>query len=100
MKIIITENQLNMLKFQRRLNFVQEYIDGLYEESNRDDVCKHWTKGESDSFVNSSMGNIVSRICDEIGNYDSYDDIYEYLVDNGYRSQLDDFFFDTLRNYC
>jgi GDPmannose 4,6-dehydratase len=35
-----------------------------------------------------------------IGNMDSYDEIYDYIVDNGYRKQIEDFFFDTLRNYC
>jgi CRISPR/Cas system-associated endonuclease/helicase Cas3 len=31
---------------------------------------------------------------------DSYDEIYDYIVDNGYRKQIEDFFFDTLDNYC
>ncbi len=100
MKIIITENQLNMLKFQRRLNFVQEYIDKLPEDSSIDDICNHWTEDESDAFVNNTMWDLVTQICDEIGNMDSYDEIYEYIVDNGYRKQIEDFFFDTLRNYC
>ena len=96
MKIIITENQLNMLKFQRRLNFVQEYIDKLPEDSSIDDICNHWTEDESDAFVNNTMWDLVTQICDEIGNMDSYDEIYEYIVDNGYRKQIEDFFFDTL----
>lgn len=100
MKIIITENQLNMLKFQRRLNFVQEYIDKLPEDSSIDDICNHWTEDESDAFVNNTMWDLVTQICDEIGNMDSYDEIYEYIVDNGYRKQIEDFFFDTLDNYC
>ncbi len=100
MKIIITENQLNMLKFQRRLNFVQEYIDKLPEDSSIDDICNNWTENESDAFVNNTMWDLVTQICDEIGNMDSYDEIYEYIVDNGYRKQIEDFFFDTLRNYC
>ena len=100
MKIIITENQLNMLKFQRRLNFVQEYIDKLPEDSSIDDICNHWTEDESDAFVSNTMWDLVSQICDEIGNMDSYDEIYYYIVDNGYRKQIEDFFFDTLDNYC
>ena len=100
MKIIITENQLNMIKFQRRLGFVQEYIDKLPEDSSIDDICNHWTKDESDAFVNNTMWDLVTQICDEIGNMDSYDEIYEYIVDNGYRKQIEDFFFDTLDNYC
>lgn len=89
-----------MLKFQRRLNFVQEYIDKLPKDSSIDDICNHWTEDESDAFVNNTMWDLVTQICDEIGNMDSYDEIYEYIVDNGYRKQIEDFFFDTLRNYC
>jgi hypothetical protein len=97
---VITESQHNMLKFQRRLGFVREYIDGLPEDPNIDDICNHWTEDESDAFVSNTMWDLVTQICDEIGNMDSYDEIYEYLVDNGYRTQIEDFFFDTLRNYC
>ena len=100
MKIIITENQLNMIKFQRRLNFVKEYIDKLPENPDIDDICNHWTEDESDAFVNNTMWDLVTQICDEIGNMDSYDEIYDYIVDNGYRKQIEDFFFDTLDNYC
>ena len=100
MKIIITENQLNMLKFQRRLGFVKDYIDKLPENPDIDDICNHWTEDESDAFVSNTMWDLVSQICDEIGNMDSYDEIYDYIVDNGYRKQIEDFFFDTLRNYC
>ena len=92
MKIIITENQLNMLKFQRRLGFVQEYIDKLPEDSSIDDICNHWTEDESDAFVSNTMWDLVTQICDEIGNMDSYDEIYDYIVDNGYRKQIEDFF--------
>ena len=97
---VITESQHNMLKFQRRLGFVKEYIDGLPEDPNIDDICNHWTEDESDAFVSNTMWDLVTQICDEIGNMDSYEEIYEYLVDNGYRTQIEDFFFDTLRNYC
>ena len=54
MKIIITENQLNMIKFQRRLGFVQDYIDNMSEDPSIDDICNHWTKDESDAFVNNT----------------------------------------------
>ena len=47
-----------------------------------------------------SFWDLVTQICDEIGNMDSYDEIYDYIVDNGYREQIYDFFYDTLRNYC
>jgi hypothetical protein len=97
---VITESQHNMLKFQRRLGFVREYIDGLPEDPDIDDICNHWTEDESDAFVSNTMWDLVTQICDEIGNMDSYEEIYEYLVDNGYRTQIEDFFFDTLRNYC
>ena len=97
---VITESRHNMLKFQRRLGFVKEYIDGLPEDPDIDDICNHWTEDESDAFVSNTMWDLVTQICDEIGNMDSYDEIYEYLVDNGYRTQIEDFFFDTLRNYC
>jgi hypothetical protein len=97
-RIIITEDQYNMLrnKAQRRLSFIDEHMDEL----DRDQVCDYWTKDEVDDYVNSSMANVAEQICDQIGSYDLYDEIYEYLADKGYKSQFRDFFINTHDNYC
>jgi hypothetical protein len=81
---------------QRRLGFINQHINEL----ERDDVCEYWSEDEVENYVDSSMSNIVGQVCSEIGSYDIYDDIYEYLVDNGYQSQFRDFFIDTKNNYC
>ena len=98
MKIIITEDQHKVLRnrVQRRLGFIDQYIGEL----DPNDVCDYWTESEVDYYVISSMQNAVEKVCDEIGSYDLYDEIYEYLADNGYKSYFRDFFFDTINNYC
>ena len=98
MKIIITESQYEMLRnrAQRRLRFIEQYVEDL----NSDDVCNYWTRGEVEEYVNSSMANIVEQVCDQIGSYDLYGDIYEYLVNNDYQSQIREFFIDTHNTYC
>jgi len=95
---VITEDEDKMLrnKAQRRMGFIDQHVNEL----ERDDVCKYWYKDEVDDYVFSSMKNVVEQVCDQIGSYDLYDDIYEYLVDNGYQSQFRDFFIDTHDNYC
>jgi hypothetical protein len=95
---VITEDEDKMLrnKAQRRMGFIDQHVNEL----ERDDVCKYWYKDEVDDYVFSSMKNVVEQVCDQIGSYDLYDDIYEYLVDNGYQSQFRDFFNDTHDNYC
>jgi len=96
MKIIITENQYNMLRLQRRLGYVDEHISDL----DRDSVCDYWSKDEIREYVDSSMANIVEQLCEQIGNDDLYEYIYQYLIDNGYQSQFRDFFIHTYDNYC
>lgn len=95
---VITEDEDNMLRSraQRRLGFIDQHVTEL----DRDDVCEYWSKDEVDDYVNSSMANVTEQVCDQIGSYDLYDEIYEYLVDKGYRSQFIDFFIDTHDNYC
>ena len=95
---VITEDDNNMLRkrAQRRLSFIDEHM----EELSREDICQYWSKDEEGEYVNSAMINIVQQVSNEIGSYDLYDEIYEYLVDNGYRSQFRDFFIDTKNNYC
>jgi hypothetical protein len=95
---VITEDDEKMLRSraQRRLSFIEE----LMNELDRDDVCDYWTNGEVDDYVYSSMANVVEQICDQIGSYDLYDEIYAYLVDKGYGTQFRDFFIDTKNNYC
>ena len=98
MKIIITEDQHNMLRrrAQRRLEFIDQHI----EELNPHDICEYWGEDEIDDYVDSSMSNLVEQICDQINGYELYDEIYEYLVDNGYKSKFRDFFIDTKDNFC
>ena len=98
MKYLITEDQHNMLRkrTQRRLGFIDQHVTEL----DRDDVCEYWSKDEVDEYVDSSMSNVVQQICEQTGSFDLYDEIYEYLVDNGYQSQFRDFFIDTKHNYC
>jgi hypothetical protein len=96
MKIIITESQYNMLRLQRRLGYVDEYMSNL----DRNDICDYWSKDEIGEYVDSSMANIVEQLCEQIGNDDLYEYIYQYLIDNGYHSQFRDFFIHTYDNYC
>jgi hypothetical protein len=95
---VITEDEDKMLRSraQRRLGFIDQYMSEL----DPNDVCDYWTDSEVDYYVISSMQNAVEKVCDEIGSYDLYDEIYEYLADNGYKSQFRDFFIDTKNNYC
>jgi hypothetical protein len=95
---VITEDEDKMLRSraQRRLSFIDEHMDEL----DRDQICDYWTKDEVDDYVNSSMANVVEQICDQIGSYDLYYEIYDYLADKGYKTQFRDFFIDTKNNYC
>ena len=95
---VITEDEDKMLRSraQRRLSFIDEHMDEL----DRDQICDYWTKDEVDDYVNSSMANVVEQICDQIGSYDLYYEIYDYLADKGYKTQFRDFFIDTINNYC
>jgi hypothetical protein len=95
---VITEDEEKMLRSraQRRLSFIDEHINEL----DRDQVCDYWTKDEVDDYVNSSMANVIEQICDQIGSYDLYYEIYDYLADKGYKTQFRDFFIDTINNYC
>jgi hypothetical protein len=98
MKYLVTEDQDEILmnKFRRRLNYVQEYIDGLFGDTNV--ICNYWSEHEVNAYVNNSMWDLTLELCDQIGDYDAYDQIYEILVNNGYRDQIRDFFIDTIRN--
>jgi hypothetical protein len=95
---VITEDEDKMLrnKAQRRMGFIDQHVNEL----ERDDVCEYWTEDEVDDYVDSSMSNIVQQVCEQIGSFDLYNELYEYLVDNGYQSQFKDFFIDTKNNYC
>ena len=95
---VITEDEDKMLRnrAQRRLGFINQHVNEL----DSDDVCEYWTKDEVDDYVDSSMSNIVQQVCEQIGSFDLYNELYEYLVDNGYQSQFRDFFIDTHDNYC
>jgi hypothetical protein len=98
MKIIITEDQHKMLRnrAQRRMDFIDQHMDEL----SREDICKYWSKDEVEEYVNSGMINIVQQVSDQIGSYDLFDEIFDYLVGRGYQSQFRDFFIDTYDNYC
>ena len=76
------------------------FIDQHVDELSREDICEYWTEDEVDDYVDSSMSNIVQQVCEQIGSFDLYNELYEYLVDNGYKSQFRDFFIDTHDNYC
>ena len=94
----ITENEDRILrdKVKRRFAFIDQHVNEL----DRDDVCEYWSKYEVEDYVDSSMSNIVEQVCEQIGSFDLYDELYEYLLNNGYKSQFRDFFFDTRDNYC
>jgi hypothetical protein len=98
MKYLVTEDQDEILmnKFRRRLNYVQEYIDALGGDINV--ICNYWSEHEVNAYVNNSMWDLTLDLCEQIDNYDAYDQIYEILVNNGYRDQIRDFFIDTIRN--
>jgi hypothetical protein len=81
---------------QRRLSFIDEYMDKL----DRNQVCDYWNKDEVDYYVDSSMINVVEQICDQIGSHVLYDEIYDYLADKGYKTRFINFFVDTYDNYC
>jgi hypothetical protein len=95
---VITEDEDKVLRnrIQRRLGTIDQYIGEL----DPNDVCDYWTESEVDYYVISSMQNVVEKICDEIGSYDLYNEIYEYISNQGYKSYFRDFFFDTINNYC
>ncbi len=95
---LITENEDRILrdKVKRRFAFIDQHVNEL----DRDDVCEYWAKYEVEDYVDSSMSNIVEQVCKQIGSFDLYDELYEYLLNNGYKSQFRDFFFDTRDNYC
>ena len=95
---VITEDENKELRnrIQRRLGTIDQYIGEL----DPNDVCDYWTESEVDYYVISSMQNVVEKICDEIGSYDLYNEIYEYISNQGYKSYFRDFFFDTINNYC
>lgn len=95
---VITENEDKVLrdKVQRRLGNINQYMG----EMDPKDVCDYWSKDEVDYYVASSMQNVVEKLCDEIGSYDLYDEIFEYISNQGYKTYFRDFFFDTINNYC
>jgi hypothetical protein len=85
-----------MMRFYRRLNFIEEYIDQM----DRDDICEFWNEGETDSYVHNTLVELASQLCDEFGGDMIFHDVLEYLIDNGYESVIKDFFIDTHNNYC
>ena len=85
-----------MTRFYRRLNFIQEYIDQL----DRDDICEFWNKGETDNYVDNTLVDLASHLCDEFGGDMIYHDVHEYLIDNGYRLVIKNLFIDTHNNHC
>ena len=93
-----TEDKYDMLmmRFYRRLNFIEEYIDQM----DRDDICEFWNKGETDSYAHNTLVELASQLCDEFGGDMIFHDVLEYLVDNGYESVIKDFFIDTHNNHC
>jgi hypothetical protein len=93
---LVDEIKMLRSRAQRRLSFIDEYMDKL----DRNQVCDYWNKDEVDYYVDSSMINVVEQICDQIGSHVLYDEIYDYLADKGYKTRFINFFVDTYDNYC
>lgn len=96
-KVLMEE--LNIpLYIKRRLYIADEYVSNL----NFQDVCKHWADSEINDYVRGGMGEITRNIIDMSGNIsdddysEKYDEIYEVLIDLGYREILENFFIESL----
>ena len=79
--------------FQRRVHYADEYIESL----NPKEICDYWEREEEADFINETMGDIASLVVSKIAasdysQYELYDDIYEYLVELGYREDIKNIF--------
>jgi hypothetical protein len=54
----------------------------------------------TDNYVDNTLVELASQLCDEFGGDMIFHDVLEYLIDNGYESVIKDFFIDTHNNYC
>jgi hypothetical protein len=85
---------------KRRLYFAEEYIENL----DPNDVCKYWKDDEINDFVRGGMAEITRFMTDsmrwiETEKYvEMYDDVYEMLIELGYRERLEIFFYESLEN--
>ena len=96
----ILKEEIDILSVRRQLFIVDDYIQNLSSK----DICNHWVSDEVDNYVNETMAEIVRVMLDSIRGinadnwHDTYEEIYEILIDLGYREEIEDFFYDSLDN--
>jgi len=97
----ILKEEIDLLSIRRRFFIVDDYIQNLDPK----DVCIYWPmRIDVVNYVNETMSDIVRIMLTSIrgvnaDNYhDIYEEIYEMLIDLGYRKKIEDFFFDSLDN--
>lgn len=96
----ILKEEIDILSIRRRLFIVDDYIQNLSSK----DICDYWVSDEVDNYVNETMAEIVRVMLDSIRGinadnwHDTYEEIYELLIDLGYREEIEDFFYDSLDN--
>jgi hypothetical protein len=85
---------------KRRLYFAEEYIENL----DPDDVCKYWKDDEINDYVREGMAEITRFMTDSMRGLvpelytERYDDVYEMLIELGYRERMENFFYESLEN--
>jgi len=97
----ILKEEIDLLSIRRRFFIVDDYIQNLDPK----DVCIYWPmRIDVVNYVNETMSDIVRIMLTSIrgvnaDNYhDTYEEIYEMLIDLGYKKKIEDFFFDSLDN--
>lgn len=94
----ILKEEIDILSVRRRLYIVDDYIQNLSSK----DICDYWVSDEVDNYVNETMAEIVRVMLDSTKSvnadnwHDIYEEIYEILIDLGYREKIEDFFYDSL----
>lgn len=96
----ILREETDLLSIRRRL-FI---VDGYMQDLDPKDVCNYWVSDEVNNYVNETISEIVRVMLDSIRGinadnwHDTYKEIYEILIDLGYREEIEDFFYDSLDN--
>ena len=96
----ILKEEIDILSVRRRLYIVDDYIQNLSSK----DICNYWSSDEVDNYVNETMAEIVRVVLDSTKGVNAdnwhgiYEEIYEILIDLGYREKIEDFFYDSLDN--
>jgi hypothetical protein len=96
----ILKEEIDILSIRRRLFIVDDYIQNLSPE----DICDYWVSDEANNYVNETMSEIVRVVLDSTKGinadnwHGAYEEIYQILVEMGYKLQIGDFFYDSLDN--